>query len=1038
MGVHGLWELLAPVGRRVSVETLAGKRLAIDASIWLVQFMKAMRDEKGEMVRNAHLLGFFRRICKLLFLRTKPVFVFDGGTPALKRRTVIARRRQRENAQAKVRKTAEKLLLNHMKAMKLKELADDIKNQRQKQKSNAKGRKNNSDQIDMVGSDSGRSDVISCSYDAQKLDSMSGPNITAEQDQNLTENACKSPTAVPSDRKDGGEETLVKHIRKQEKNQENGFKSKKILSDQNDLGGCYVDENVGSTSCNQERLDEMLVASIVAEEDGILAKNGVASAAVVPSEDDSDADEEMILTGMNAEVDPAILDALPPSMQLDLLVQHKGKKKEELGKDVENQRRQWLKEDKGKGILLEQVDRVARQSRKDDVISRSYSQEKVDELLAASIAAEEDGRLANNASEFNGAFTSKEEDSNDDGDEEMILPAIHGEVDPAVLASLPPSMQLDLLVQMRERLMAENRQKYQKVKKDPTKFSELQIQAYLKTVSFRREIDEVQKAAAGRGVGGVHTSRIASESNREYIFSSSFTGDKQELTSMRAERNDYNQQQTLGEHPSQDSMNSNAPTNKSNNAKGLVADMSVDESIQTYLDERGHFRVSRLRALGMRMTRDIQRNLDLMKEIEQEKTNVNEIADAATSFNAKKNGTPRSSYNHQVIGASHEGNVDFVELGEGNEQSVLKNDTSIEISFEDDHKCLGGDDQLFASLVAGNPVTISSNSNPSSKKQLSESDSDCDWEEGNIEGNASFNNVNMEMKSSVAVHDIIDENEVEWEEGVSDSFKNASSCPAQSGKAVSRGLLEEEANFQEAIRRSLEDLGDESTLSEHENPNISSVKYNYGLSQDEIREGSGVKAFDNDVSLLNQENNTGGSIVIGKDSGQQIGSYSEIVDGVEKLDGMGWGNGMQTVDPLRKKSESSVKYLINMGIQVNTPLKTYPGSHSEESSQDANGRMINEVHDGAEQLLDISNEDGNISTDHNSPSTVNPSIPCPVQEYKKNNDDELPSCHATELTVTPLMGSSKEESKKEDIDEKLATVITQGNYCIEKEINNGK
>ena len=80
----------------------------------MVQFIKAMRDEKGEMVRNAHILGFFRRICKLLFLRTKPVFVFDGGTPALKRRTVIARRRQRENAQAKVRKTAEKLLLNHV------------------------------------------------------------------------------------------------------------------------------------------------------------------------------------------------------------------------------------------------------------------------------------------------------------------------------------------------------------------------------------------------------------------------------------------------------------------------------------------------------------------------------------------------------------------------------------------------------------------------------------------------------------------------------------------------------------------------------------------------------------------------------------------------------------------------------------------------------------------------------------------------------------------------------------------------------------
>ena len=85
-----------------------------DASIWIVQFMKAMRDERGEMIRNAHILGFLRRISKLLFLRIKPVFVFDGATPALKRRTVIARRRMREGAQARVRKTAEKLLLKQV------------------------------------------------------------------------------------------------------------------------------------------------------------------------------------------------------------------------------------------------------------------------------------------------------------------------------------------------------------------------------------------------------------------------------------------------------------------------------------------------------------------------------------------------------------------------------------------------------------------------------------------------------------------------------------------------------------------------------------------------------------------------------------------------------------------------------------------------------------------------------------------------------------------------------------------------------------
>ncbi|KAK9806600.1 hypothetical protein WJX73_007536 [Symbiochloris irregularis] len=115
MGVQGLWVLLEPVGRRVNIEALTNKRLAVDASIWLHQFLKAMRDEKGEVLKNAHLLGFFRRICRLLFHRVRPVFVFDGATPALKRRTTIARRRQREQQTANLRKTAEKLLLAQLK-----------------------------------------------------------------------------------------------------------------------------------------------------------------------------------------------------------------------------------------------------------------------------------------------------------------------------------------------------------------------------------------------------------------------------------------------------------------------------------------------------------------------------------------------------------------------------------------------------------------------------------------------------------------------------------------------------------------------------------------------------------------------------------------------------------------------------------------------------------------------------------------------------------------------------------------------------------
>ncbi|KAJ3096384.1 DNA repair protein rad2 [Phlyctochytrium planicorne] len=70
-----------------------------------------MRDSEGNPVRGAHLIGFFRRICKLLFYGVQPIFVFDGATPTLKRATVSARRRRRADADAGVHRTAEKLLM---------------------------------------------------------------------------------------------------------------------------------------------------------------------------------------------------------------------------------------------------------------------------------------------------------------------------------------------------------------------------------------------------------------------------------------------------------------------------------------------------------------------------------------------------------------------------------------------------------------------------------------------------------------------------------------------------------------------------------------------------------------------------------------------------------------------------------------------------------------------------------------------------------------------------------------------------------------
>lgn len=68
---------------------MEGKSLAIDSSIWIYQFQATMRDKEGRGLTNAHLLGFLRRICKLLFYGIKPVFVFDGGAPTLKRSTIV-------------------------------------------------------------------------------------------------------------------------------------------------------------------------------------------------------------------------------------------------------------------------------------------------------------------------------------------------------------------------------------------------------------------------------------------------------------------------------------------------------------------------------------------------------------------------------------------------------------------------------------------------------------------------------------------------------------------------------------------------------------------------------------------------------------------------------------------------------------------------------------------------------------------------------------------------------------------------------------
>lgn len=120
MGVQGLWKLLECSGRQVSPETLEGKILAVDISIWLNQALKGVRDHHGNAIENAHLLTLFHRLCKLLFFRIRPIFVFDGDAPLLKKQTLAKRRQKKDLATSDSKKTTEKLLKTFLKRQAIK------------------------------------------------------------------------------------------------------------------------------------------------------------------------------------------------------------------------------------------------------------------------------------------------------------------------------------------------------------------------------------------------------------------------------------------------------------------------------------------------------------------------------------------------------------------------------------------------------------------------------------------------------------------------------------------------------------------------------------------------------------------------------------------------------------------------------------------------------------------------------------------------------------------------------------------------------
>src|SRR3989338_8328753 len=118
MGV-ALTELL--LIKEIGLDFLSNKILAVDAPMWLYQFLSSIRQRDGSLLTDSkgkvtsHLMGLIGRISNLTQQNIKLAFVFDGEPPKLKRLTLDKRKEIKIEAEKKLEKAKEKEDLELMK-----------------------------------------------------------------------------------------------------------------------------------------------------------------------------------------------------------------------------------------------------------------------------------------------------------------------------------------------------------------------------------------------------------------------------------------------------------------------------------------------------------------------------------------------------------------------------------------------------------------------------------------------------------------------------------------------------------------------------------------------------------------------------------------------------------------------------------------------------------------------------------------------------------------------------------------------------------
>lgn len=116
MGILGLSKLIADVCpqaiKESEIKHYFGRKVAIDASMCLYQFLIAVRAEGAQLTSvdgetTSHLMGMFYRTIRLLDNGIKPLYVFDGKPPDLKSGELAKRAERREEAQKALQQATE-------------------------------------------------------------------------------------------------------------------------------------------------------------------------------------------------------------------------------------------------------------------------------------------------------------------------------------------------------------------------------------------------------------------------------------------------------------------------------------------------------------------------------------------------------------------------------------------------------------------------------------------------------------------------------------------------------------------------------------------------------------------------------------------------------------------------------------------------------------------------------------------------------------------------------------------------------------------